>query len=129
MSCTSDNTFKNKQKSLVTSRHATQGSSTLRNTFQDEFELLLQLAHYLAARSAYMATPQLENLVAKVSVSVLRYTHILPADKAFYEAGMACKVGCLWWGLWGTWWGHWEEEGRGGIDERREEEEEGIQED
>ncbi|XP_050690071.1 intraflagellar transport protein 172 homolog [Eriocheir sinensis] len=57
----------------------------------DEFELLLQLAHYLAARSAYMATPQLENLVAKVSVSVLRYTHILPADKAFYEAGMACK--------------------------------------
>ncbi|KAK8378095.1 hypothetical protein O3P69_018808 [Scylla paramamosain] len=56
-----------------------------------EFELLLLLAHYLAARSAYMATPQLENLSAKVSVSVLRYTHILPADKAFYEAGMACK--------------------------------------
>lgn len=59
---------------------------------QKEFELLLLLAHYLAARSAYMATPQLEKLVAKVSVSLLRYTHVLPADKAFYEAGMSCKV-------------------------------------
>ncbi|XP_071532014.1 intraflagellar transport protein 172 homolog [Panulirus ornatus] len=56
-----------------------------------EFELLLLQAHYLAARSAYMATPQLEKLVAKVSVSLLRHTDILPADKAFYEAGMACK--------------------------------------
>ncbi|KAG7173582.1 Intraflagellar transport protein 172-like [Homarus americanus] len=57
----------------------------------NEFELLLLQAHYLAARSAYMATPQLEKLVAKVSVSLLRHTDIIPADKAFYEAGMACK--------------------------------------
>ncbi|KAK4299690.1 hypothetical protein Pmani_028048 [Petrolisthes manimaculis] len=56
-----------------------------------EFELLLLLSHYLAARSAYMATPQLEKIVAKVSVSLLRYTHVVPADKAFYEAGMSCK--------------------------------------
>ncbi|KAK7085982.1 hypothetical protein SK128_023173 [Halocaridina rubra] len=56
-----------------------------------EFERLLLLAHYLAARSGYMATPQLEKLSTKLSVSLVRYTDILPADKVFYEAGMACK--------------------------------------
>ena len=30
-------------------------------------------------------------LVAKLSTSLLRYTDIIPADKAFYEAGMHCK--------------------------------------
>ncbi|XP_063612068.1 intraflagellar transport protein 172 homolog [Penaeus indicus] len=58
---------------------------------QAEFEQLLILAHYMAARSAYMATPQLDKLVAKVAVSLVRYTDVLPADKAFYEAGMSCK--------------------------------------
>ena len=28
---------------------------------------------------------------AKLSVSLLRYIGTIPADKAFYEAGMACK--------------------------------------
>ena len=33
-----------------------------------------------------------ETLCAKISVSLLRYSDIIPCDKAFYEAGMACKV-------------------------------------
>lgn len=28
---------------------------------------------------------------AKLSVSLLRYIGTIPADRAFYEAGMACK--------------------------------------
>ena len=31
-------------------------------------------------------------LVAKISTSLLRYTTHIPADKAFYEAGLYCKV-------------------------------------
>ena len=34
---------------------------------------------------------QLETLVAKLSTSLLRHTDIVPADKAFYEAGLHCK--------------------------------------
>lgn len=31
-------------------------------------------------------------MAAKLSVSLLRHTQLLPADKAFYEAGIAAKV-------------------------------------
>lgn len=33
------------------------------------------------------------SVAAKLSVSLLRHTELIPADKAFYEAGLACKVG------------------------------------
>ena len=57
-----------------------------------EFERYLVIAHYLAARSACMGVSQLENIVAKLSISLLRHIDIIPADKAFYEAGTHCKV-------------------------------------
>lgn len=31
-------------------------------------------------------------VAAKLSVSLLRHTELVPADKAFYEAGVACRV-------------------------------------
>lgn len=33
-----------------------------------------------------------ETVAAKLSISLLRHTEIIPADKAFYEAGTAAKV-------------------------------------
>ena len=57
-----------------------------------EFERLLLVAHYSATRAACMGVPQLKELVAKITVSMLRYTDILPADRAFYEAGSQAKV-------------------------------------
>lgn len=35
--------------------------------------------------------PQI-SIAAKLSVSLLRHTELVPADKAFYEAGLACRV-------------------------------------
>lgn len=32
------------------------------------------------------------SIATKLSVSLLRHTELVPADKAFYEAGLACKV-------------------------------------
>lgn len=57
-----------------------------------EFEQHLLITHYLATRAACLGLPQLEPLAAKLSVSLLRHTDIIPADKAFYEAGQNCKV-------------------------------------
>ena len=57
-----------------------------------EFEEHLLITHYLAVRAACLGVPQLKTLASKLSVSLLRHTNILPADKAFFEAGQSCKV-------------------------------------
>ncbi|CAG5120000.1 unnamed protein product, partial [Candidula unifasciata] len=68
------------------------GKSSSANTSQhDEFETMLLIAHYYATRSAALAQPSLESIAGKLSVSLLRHTDVVPADKAFYEAGMLCK--------------------------------------
>ncbi|MEQ2256463.1 hypothetical protein ILYODFUR_024390, partial [Ilyodon furcidens] len=58
----------------------------------EDFEQMLLIAHYLATRSAAKGVEQLLSVAAKVSVSLLRYTELIHADKAFYEAGLACKA-------------------------------------
>ncbi|XP_023687337.1 intraflagellar transport protein 172 homolog [Paramormyrops kingsleyae] len=57
----------------------------------EEFEQMLLVAHYYATRSAARGVDQLNTLAAKLSISLLRHTELVPADKAFYEAGMATK--------------------------------------
>ena len=59
----------------------------------EEFESLLLIAHYYSTRSAALGHKSLESVATKLSVSLLRHTDIVPADKAFYEAGIMCKVG------------------------------------
>ncbi|VDN09766.1 unnamed protein product [Dibothriocephalus latus] len=54
------------------------------------FERMLTVAHLYAIRSALISARQSE-LVTKVTVSLLRDCDIIPADKAFYEAGMQCR--------------------------------------
>ncbi|KAH9500287.1 hypothetical protein Btru_073626 [Bulinus truncatus] len=58
----------------------------------EEFEKMLLIAHYYATRCAAQAQPSLDSVAGKLSVSLLRHTDIIPADKAFYEAGMTCKA-------------------------------------
>uniref|UniRef100_UPI003AACFFE7 intraflagellar transport protein 172 homolog isoform X1 n=1 Tax=Centroberyx gerrardi TaxID=166262 RepID=UPI003AACFFE7 len=58
----------------------------------EEFEQMLLITHYYATRSAAKGVDQLVSVAAKLSVSLLRHTELVPADKAFYEAGMACRV-------------------------------------
>ena len=62
----------------------------------EDFKLLLLISHYLAVRAAVSSQKSLSEVATKVSVSLLRHSDIMPADKAFYEAGMAAKqVGWL----------------------------------
>ncbi|XP_046728666.1 intraflagellar transport protein 172 homolog isoform X1 [Silurus meridionalis] len=56
------------------------------------FEQMLMVAHCYATRSAAKGIDQLSTLAAKLSISLLRHTEIIPADKAFYEAGLAAKA-------------------------------------
>ena len=58
----------------------------------EEFETLLLIAHYYATRSAAMAHKSLDTIATKLAVALLRHTDIIPADKAFFEAGMMCRV-------------------------------------
>ena len=58
----------------------------------EEFETMLLIGHYYATRSSAMAHKSLDSLATKLAVSLLRHTDVVPADKAFYEAGMMCRV-------------------------------------
>ncbi|XP_058656852.1 intraflagellar transport protein 172 homolog isoform X2 [Ammospiza caudacuta] len=67
-------------------------SSEAEPAAQEEFERMLLICHYCAARAAAQGLPQLDTMAAQLSISLLRHTDLLPADKAFYEAGMAAKA-------------------------------------
>jgi len=58
----------------------------------EEFQRYLQVAHYFATRAACYGYQQLSSVAAKLSVAMLRYTDIIPVDKAFFEAGQMAKV-------------------------------------
>lgn len=67
-------------------------SSDANSPPHQEFESMLLIAHYYANRSAAMAQKSLDSIAAKLSVSLLRHTDVIPADKAFFEAGMMARV-------------------------------------
>jgi len=56
-----------------------------------EFSKLLTIVHFFTMRSACKDVGALKEIETKLSISLLRYTEIVPADKAFYEAGWACS--------------------------------------
>ncbi|KAK2158150.1 hypothetical protein NP493_1800g00020 [Ridgeia piscesae] len=66
-------------------------SADAKGPHHEEFETMLLIAHYCATRSAAMGHSSLHTVAAKLSISMLRHTDIIPADKAFYEAGVMCK--------------------------------------
>jgi intraflagellar transport protein 172 len=53
---------------------------------------LLTLAHFCATRCACHEVDGLESLAAKLSIALLRFTDVIPSDKAYYEAGMDARV-------------------------------------
>uniref|UniRef100_A0A1B6D0F4 Intraflagellar transport protein 172 homolog n=1 Tax=Clastoptera arizonana TaxID=38151 RepID=A0A1B6D0F4_9HEMI len=56
-----------------------------------EFTTLMQICHYYAVRSASRNVKGLDTVATNISISLLRHTDIIPADKGFYEAGMDAK--------------------------------------
>jgi hypothetical protein len=56
-----------------------------------EFDELLMAVPYMSIFYTCQATEGLGELAAKVSVTLLRYSAVLPTDKLFYLAGTACK--------------------------------------
>ncbi|EDV25844.1 uncharacterized protein TRIADDRAFT_24195 [Trichoplax adhaerens] len=62
------------------------------NPVVKEFQILLQIAHYYSMRAACLTQKSLATIVAKTSISLLRHSDIIPADKAFYEAGTYAKA-------------------------------------
>eukprot|EP01138_Halocafeteria_seosinensis_P002138 gb/GECG01002188.1/.p1 GENE.gb/GECG01002188.1/~~gb/GECG01002188.1/.p1 ORF type:complete len:1780 (+),score=281.74 gb/GECG01002188.1/:1-5340(+) len=56
-----------------------------------EFEKLLLIVHYAAVR-VHARNHKLDELVATLSLTLLRFTTVIPPDRAFYEAGVDCKA-------------------------------------
>eukprot|EP00899_Mesostigma_viride_P028336 jgi/Mesvir1/8688/Mv02626-RA.1 len=56
----------------------------------NDMERMLRLAHYSHLKE-FCKQQGMMDIAAKLSVSLLRYIGDIPADKAFYEAGVLCK--------------------------------------
>lgn len=57
----------------------------------DRFEKLLEATHFSAVKNGCHSYPELSGIVVKASISLLRYTDILHADKCYYDAGNATR--------------------------------------
>ncbi|KAL3276031.1 hypothetical protein HHI36_020760 [Cryptolaemus montrouzieri] len=55
------------------------------------FKNLLMITHFYALRATCREVASLKSIGVKISTALLRYTDIIPADKAYYEAGMDLK--------------------------------------
>lgn len=67
-----------------------EGLATLSNGSAEtkmHFNKLLLISHYYSLRAACRQVLSLKSIGVKISTALLRYTDIIPADKAFYEAG------------------------------------------
>lgn len=61
-------------------------------TINMEFERFLRLFHYMVISNVCQNVGGLEVVTTKASISLLRYADLIPADRAFYEAGTNAKV-------------------------------------
>lgn len=59
-------------------------------THLSEFQRLTEIIHLFALKNKCKHLG-LQNLAAKIATSLLRYPQDVPADKLFYEAGIACR--------------------------------------
>lgn len=55
---------------------------------KQHFRTLLLITHFYALRAACREVQTLGIISVKISVALLRYTDIIPADKGYYEAGI-----------------------------------------
>lgn len=58
---------------------------------RQHFDTLLMVAHLYAVRAACQHVHTLGTITVKISVALVRYSDLIPADKAYYEAGMALR--------------------------------------
>ncbi|XP_071746269.1 intraflagellar transport protein 172 homolog [Lepeophtheirus salmonis] len=65
--------------------------SSISKAAHEDFKLLLLISHFGTLRSVCQNHQQLKEISTKLSISLLRYSDVIPADKAFYEAGTDCR--------------------------------------
>lgn len=63
-------------------------SDDANETMFDRFEQLLLIAHFYTTRAACRDVAALHSIAVRISIAILRYTELIPIDKAFFEAGM-----------------------------------------
>ncbi|CAH0547356.1 unnamed protein product [Brassicogethes aeneus] len=61
------------------------------NETKYHFRNLLLISHYYALRTSCRQVSSLKSIACRISTALLRYTDVIPADKAFYEAGKDMK--------------------------------------
>lgn len=58
----------------------------------DNLEKYLFISHLKSTKEKIKGNPELNTILAKVAIALLRYTNEIRPDVAFFEAGQAAKV-------------------------------------
>ena len=82
----------NMKKMLFSLVYGSSSASKSTNAIPSIFQKLLMIAHLMDLREKCIKNPEFNTLVAKQSISLLRYTDILRPDIAFYKAGKDAKT-------------------------------------
>ncbi|XP_046993145.1 intraflagellar transport protein 172 homolog [Schistocerca americana] len=85
-------TWANLRNMLFQLTEAMKTTSDAGSKLHDEFDLLLVITHYYTSRCAFRDTESLKHIAAKLSTALLRHSDIIPADKAFFEAGVDARA-------------------------------------
>lgn len=72
----------------LAAQEAAENSDRLR---AKELQPLLLATHYSHLLQTSRGEPDLKELAPKVAISLLAFNDVIPADKLFYDAGIACK--------------------------------------
>uniref|UniRef100_A0A0K0EBD8 Intraflagellar transport protein 172 homolog n=1 Tax=Strongyloides stercoralis TaxID=6248 RepID=A0A0K0EBD8_STRER len=70
-----------------------QDDNNSNDNINELFERYLQCIHFMCIYESLKEfnSHEIEEIKLKIKISLLRYIDLLPADKVFYEAGIACK--------------------------------------
>jgi intraflagellar transport protein 172 len=64
----------------------------MRSNIYQQMDSLLWVSHFFANKVAFQNSQSLEILAAKTAVSLLRFCGLVPVERAFYDAGILCRV-------------------------------------
>lgn len=81
-----------RQRSRAAGTRHTADENKTKNLTSDPPDVTVRLFSSLRSEHLPPAVDFQSAVAAKLSVSLLRHTELIPADKAFYEAGLSCRV-------------------------------------
>jgi intraflagellar transport protein 172 len=71
------------------------GSDDIEQDQLEDLKRILFILHLYTNRSAFRGISGFETICTKISIAFLRYGDAIPIERAYFDAGIYCKVGIV----------------------------------